>query len=284
MRLHHFLLVLFATLGCAAPAMSQSATLLADSVTIQSDTTIIATGNVEIISGDTRLKAARIVYDSVSNTLQIFGPIILTQGDETVIFAESAEFDQDLNNGIMRDARMVLDQQLQLAAAEISRVGGRYTQLYKTIASSCQVCANNPVPLWEIRADTVIHDQQEQLLYFENAQLRIADVPVFFLPRLRMPDPTLKRARGFLIPDFQLSTQLGAGFRIPYFFPIGDHADVTLAPRISSVATTLEARYRQAFRNGRLQFDTAVTSDTLRPDALRAYLFGRGHFQLPREF
>ncbi len=284
MRLRHFLLVLFATLGCAEPAMSQSATLLADSVTIQSDTTIIASGNVEIISGDTRLKAARIVYDSVSNTLQIFGPIILTLGDETVIFADSAELDQDLKNGILRDARMVLDQQLQLAAAEISRVGGRYTQLYKTIASSCQVCPSNPVPLWEIRAETVIHDQQEQLLYFENAQLRIADVPVFFLPRLRMPDPTLKRARGFLIPDFQLSTQLGAGIRIPYFFPIGDHADVTLAPRISSVASTLEARYRQAFRNGRLQFDAAVTSDSLRPDALRAYLFGQGRFQLPREF
>ena len=284
MRLHHFLLALIASLSWAAPATSQSATLLADSVTIQSDTTIIASGNVEIFSVDTRLRATRIIYDSVSNTLQIFGPIILTQGDVTVIFADSAELDQDLKNGIMRDARMVLDQQLQLAAAEISRVGGRYTQLYKTIASSCQVCANNPVPLWEIRADTVIHDQQEQLLYFENAQFRIAGVPVFFLPRLRMPDPTLKRARGFLIPGFQLSTQLGAGIRIPYFIPLGDHADVTLAPRISRVSRTLEAQYRQAFRNGRLQFDSAVTSDTLRPDALRAYLFGQGRFQLPRDF
>ncbi len=282
MRLAHLLVLLF-SVSWAIPAISQSATLLADNMTIQSDSRIVASGNVEIIAGDVRLKATRIIFDSISNTLQIFGPIVLTQGGETVIFADSAELDQDLKNGIMRGARMVLNQQLQLAAAEISRVGGRYTQLYKTIASSCQVCADNPVPLWQIRAKKIIHDQQEQLLYFENAQLRIADVPIIFLPRLRMPDPTLKRARGFLIPDLQLSTQLGAGIRIPYFFPIGESADITLSPRISSKTKTLEARYRQAFRSGRLQFDLAATSDELRPGELRAYLFGNGNFQIGRE-
>jgi LPS-assembly protein len=287
MRPRHILQALLALLFSvvlAASAMSQSATLLADSVTIQSDTTIIASGNVEVIAGDVRLTATRIIYDSVSNTLQIFGPIVLTQGGETVFFAESAQLDQDLKNGIMRGARMVLEQQLQLAAAEISRVDGRYTQLYKAVASSCRVCANNPVPLWEIRAEKIIHDQQEQLLYFENAQLRIADVPVFFLPRLRMPDPTLKRARGFLIPDYQFSTQLGAGIRIPYFFPLGDQADITLTPYISPETNTLQVRYRQAFRSGRLQFDAAASRDTLRPNSARAYLFGQGQFQLGRGF
>ena len=284
MRPRHILLALLFSIGFATSAMSQPATLLADNVTIQSDTTIIASGNVEIIAGDVRLTATRIIYDSVNNTIQIFGPIVLTQGGETVFFAESAELDQDLKNGIMRGARMVLEQQLQLAAAEISRVGGRYSQLYKAVASSCRVCANNPVPLWEIRAERIIHDQQERLLYFENAQLRIADVPVFFLPRLRMPDPTLKRARGFLIPNYIFSTQLGAGIKIPYFFPLGDQADITLTPYISSETNTLQVRYRQAFRSGRLQFDAAISRDSLRPASARAYLFGQGLFHLRRDF
>ena len=48
---------------------------------------------------------------------------------------------------------MVLDQQLQLAAAQIDRVDGRYTQLTRAAATSCQVCAAIAAPLWQIRAE-----------------------------------------------------------------------------------------------------------------------------------
>ena len=52
MRPRHILLALLFSIGFATSAMSQPATLLADNVTIQSDTTIIASGNVEIIAGE----------------------------------------------------------------------------------------------------------------------------------------------------------------------------------------------------------------------------------------
>ena len=57
----------------------------------------------------------------------------------------------------------------KIAATEIERTDGRYTQLYQGVASSCEVCADNPVPLWEIRARRVIHDQEERQLYFDGA-------------------------------------------------------------------------------------------------------------------
>merc|ERR1712034_213433 len=150
--------------------------------------------------------------------------------------------EEGLRNGLLSGARMVMDDQLQLAAVEAQRVGGRYTQLSRVAVTSCQVCGRNETPLWQIRADRVIHDQDARQLYFEGAQLRVLDVPILWVPQLRLPDPTLERARGFLTPTLRSTSLLGTGLRLPYFIPIGDHQDLTLTPYLSSETRTLEAR------------------------------------------
>ena len=273
-------LMLFAAAGQLA---AQAASLLADSVQIDGDSVVTASGNVEVLAEGVRLTASRISYDSRTDKLTIEGPIVLSQGGNSVILASSAELDSQLRNGLLRSARLVLDQQLQLAAIEISRVDGRYTQLYKSVASSCRVCAGRQ-PLWEIRAEKITHDQQARQLYFDKAQLRVGGIPVFYIPRLRLPDPTVTRATGFLVPDIRTSSRLGTGLKIPYFIAIGDSVDLTFTPYLSPATATLEARYRQAFRRGRLQFDAALTSDNLLPGQLRGYLSGTGSFSLPQDF
>jgi len=180
-------------------------------------------------------------------------------------------------------ARLVLDGQMQLAAAEINRVDGRYNQLTKTVASSCKVCGNS-VPLWQIRARRVVHDQQERQLYFDDARFEIAGVPVAYFPHLRLPDPTLKRATGFLIPQIVTSTALGVGLKFPYFLIVNDHADVLLTPYLSSNTRTLEGRYRQELSFGSIELEGAVSVDELLPGEPRAYLYGRGRFKLPADF
>ncbi len=272
------------SLLAAGGAFAQDTSLVADAVTVQSQSRITASGNVEISAGDIRLLASRISYDASTDTLTIEGPVILTQGSDTVFFASSAELGADLQNGILKDARLVLNKHLQIAAAEINRVGGRYTQLYRSVASSCRIRTNGEKPLWEIRTSKIIHDQQTGQLYFENAQLRIGGVPIFYLPRMRLPDPTVKRYTGFLVPNLRSNSQLGLGIKIPYFITLGDSADITLTPYLSAFTTTLEARYRQAFARGQLQFDAALTQDKLLPGTARAYLFGNGNFELPRGF
>ncbi len=260
------------------------ASLVADKIELQPNRQLIAQGNLEILYGSTRIKARRIVYSGPDGALQIDGPITLIEGDQIILLASSAEMDRELRNGILRSARMVLNQQLQLAAAEIHRIDGRYTQLYKTVASSCHVCDRRPTPLWQIRAKRIIHDQQERQLYFDNAQLRVLDVPVFYLPRLRLPDPSLKRATGFLVPTFKSTSKLSWGLKLPYFITLGDHADITLTPYLSGTTKTLELRFRRAFRNGELSFDTAFSDDDIRTGQKRNYFFGRGKFDLKHDF
>ncbi len=278
-------LALAITVAMLVPAAAQdTATLVADRVLLTGDNTLTAEGSVEVFYQGTRLTAERIVYDSTTDQLAITGPIRLTDAAGTVVMADAAELSRDLTEGILHSARLVLDQQLQLAAAEMARIGGRYTRLDKVVASACEVCPSNPTPLWEIRARRVVHDQAERQLYFDHAQFRVAGVPVFYLPRLRMPDPTLERATGFLLPSVRTTSALGPGVKIPYFIALGESRDLTITPYVSTDRTrTLEARYRQAFATGEIEVNGAISRDDLLPDT-RGYLFAEGHFALPRDF
>lgn len=291
-RLSHMFAAALAVLVCMGhPLAAQGtptlppATLIADNIRFDGGDSVSARGSVEVFYNGARLRAQSITFDGATDTLQVEGPLTLTDASgNAVIVAEFAQLSDDLQNGVLQSARLVLDRQLQIAATEIDRSEGRYTQLYQAVASSCEVCFENPTPLWEIRARRIIHDEQEQQLYFENAQFRIMGVPVFFLPRMRLPDPTLERATGFLAPSIRADDRTGTQIRVPYFVRLGDHADVTITPWIGVGAQTLEARYRQAFRNGEVEIEGAVSWDDLTDDDTRAYLFGTGQFDLARDF
>ncbi|MEM6371635.1 MAG: LPS assembly protein LptD [Pseudomonadota bacterium] len=269
-----------------APAsQSAPAVLVADDIQITRDRRLIATGNVEAFQGQTRLTAAAIAYDPDTGALTLTGPITIDDGNGVRILADQAELSRDMQNGLLLGARLVLNEQLQLAAVQMNRVNGRYTQLYKTVVTSCQVCADDPrPPLWQIRAKRVVHDREARQLYFDEAQLRVRNVPILYLPRLRLPDPTQDRATGFLIPEIRSDSRLGTGIKVPYFIRLGDHRDLTLTPYLSNNTRTLEFRYRQAFTRGRIMFEGAVSNDDLQPDDSRGYIFAGGRFDLNRDF
>lgn len=271
----------------SAPATAQErATMVADTVAINGDDTLTAQGNVEVFYQGRELRASSLTYDRSTDRLAIEGPIVLTDATgDTIVLADQAAMDADLTEGVMTGARMVLDKQLQIAAAELRRVGGRYTQLSRSVASSCKVCAGSPTPLWEIRARRIVHDELAQQIYFSDAQFRVAGVPVFWLPRLRMPDPTLRRANGVLAPEFRTTSGLGTGLKLPYFITLGRSADLTVTPYLTTKSgRTVELRYRQAFTTGQIEITGAISRDEIMPDDTRGYLTANGTFALPQGF
>ncbi|TDL86438.1 LPS-assembly protein LptD [Meridianimarinicoccus aquatilis] len=268
-----------------AQDVSNVTALVADVVQVDGNERLIASGNVEIFTQGTRVRASRITYDRAADRVMIEGPIELRDETGTIVLADQADMDSGLTNGILRGARLVLNEQIQVAGAEMARRQGRFNDLRKVAASSCKVCEEGETPLWEIRASRVIHDQTEGQVYFYNARFRIAGFPVFYMPALRVPDGTDPRVRGFLTPSIRSTTELGTGIKLPYFVPLGDHADITLTPYITENDNrTVEGRYRQAFRNGDILAEGAVSRDSLLPDTNRGYLFLSGTFAVPMDF
>lgn len=276
-----FMMVLTA-IGAAAQELDDAAALVADRVYL-SEGLLIAEGNVEVVFEKQRLTASKIIFEPNDERLQVEGPIVFTTEDGDRLLASRAEIDRQFEAAILTSARAVVDRQLQVAANEVLQGGNRYTQFTKAVASSCRVCKDHPTPLWEIRAERIVQDSVERQIYFTKAQFRVVGIPVLYVPKLRLPAPGNDRARGFLQPRVITSTELGFGLQVPYFIPLGDHKDITLAPYVSPDTRTLGFRYRQAFWNGNLELNGAVSDDDLR-DGLRAYVFAQANFQLPRDF
>lgn len=288
MKLRRLFLALLCTaaLGLGSSAVAQDrAALVADTVRVDPAGRLVASGGVEVFYKGRQLKATRILYDRATDRLSIEGPIVMVDDGSTILVATQAELSADLTEGILAGARLVLDRELQLAAAQIQRVAGRYTAMDNVVASSCKVCAADPTPLWELRARRVVHDQQERQIYFDNAQFRVAGLPVAWFPRLRMPDPTLDRATGFLMPTLRTTSGLGTGLKLPYFVTFGPYRDLTITPYFSTKsAQTVELRYRQGFRTGAIELAGAVSRDRILPGETRYFLDATGAFDLPRDF
>lgn len=274
----------------AAPAMAQDlppvpATLVADRIDFDAGQ-LVASGEVEIYANGRILRAQRITYLRTTDRLIVEGPLVLIDGDDSVLIAEFASLSADLRGSVLQGARLVLADRLQIAATEITQGhAGRYTQIYQGVASSCPICEDSDVPLWQIRADRIVHDRQERQIYFESARFEVGGVPIAWLPVLRLPDPTLERSSGWLAPTFSSDDLLGTGVTTPYFLTLGPSRDLTFSPFATSTGThSLGLRYRQAFDNGDMEIEGAVSEDTLTDEPWRGYVFAEGSWALKRGY
>jgi LPS-assembly protein len=285
------LLVTAAALVPTGPNRAQEppASLIADQVTYDRETRVLtASGNVEVLYQGRVLRADRIVYDEAADEIRAEGDLLLTDPAGGVLMAEAAALTPDLEEGLITSARLLIAGKMQMAAAEVRRTGGRYSTLYRTVASSCTICAENPTPTWALRASRVTQDELERRIYLENARLELFGVPVGFLPRLSIPAPGVERASGFLEPRFLSSDIYGFGIKTPYYRVLGSSADATLTPFVTTEgAALIEGEYRRRYASGGFDFWGVFALDDGQDEGGgfgRGAFHSTGEFALPRGF
>ena len=52
-------------------------------------------------------------------------------------------------------------------------------------------------PPWTIQATKMMHDNKKKTIYYDNALIKIYNIPIFYIPKLAHPDPTVDRRSGF---------------------------------------------------------------------------------------
>ena len=91
-------------------------------------------------------------------------------------------------------------------------------------------------------------------------KLLFYDIPIFYIPKLQHPDPSVERRSGFLPPTISDSKNLGVNINIPYFWAIDKDRDLTINSRLfASEHPLFLGEYRQAFKNSNLVFDFGHT-------------------------
>lgn len=275
--------------GASSEQAAAPIALIADKVEFDVDNgVVIATGGVEVFYDGRTLTADRIIYRDAEGTIEAAGAVTLRSGAGETVIADLTTLDADLRQGVIRSAQLLLaDGAAKIAAVEGRRVEGRYNLLYKAVFSPCETCAERPVPLWRIRARTVLHDEVEQEIHYEDAYFDVLGVPVGYLPYFRHPSPEVERASGFLEPELSLDDAYGVGVKLPYYFVLGDHADLTVTPfALSGDGGLLETQYRREFEKGQLQLDLAFGVTNYENDGRgpkpRLGGFGFGEYEVDR--
>lgn len=239
------------------------ALISADQVTFDEELNIVtASGNVEISQGDRIVKADAVSYNVNTNVVSATGNVALLEPSGDVLFAEYVELTDDLGEGFIRDIRVLLSDRSRMAAVSGQRSGGNRTVLNRAIFSPCELCKEDPTkaPLWQLKANKIVHDQAEQEIRYYDARMEIFGIPVAYTPYLSHPDPTVKKKSGFLAPTFRNSDTLGFSAQVPYFWNIASNQDLTFAPIITSEQGPVAAgEYRHLFTNGTLDISGSAT-------------------------
>jgi len=130
----------------------------------------------------------------------------------------------------------------------------------KSVFTICNYRANDKCPPWTIQASEMLHDKEKKTIYYDNALIKVYNVPIFYVPKLAHPDPTVVRRSGFLPPSFSDSKNLGLSISLPYFWAVNDDKNLTLTSRLFADEHPLFlGEYHQAFKESNLYSDFSFT-------------------------
>ncbi|MBL6432263.1 MAG: LPS-assembly protein LptD, partial [Alphaproteobacteria bacterium] len=134
---------------------------------------ISAIGNVQIYYGGNTVEAERVVFDRRRNRLRAEGNVRLTEPNGNVLRAETMELSEDLRDGFATALQLDTPQRTRFIADGARREDGNRTTFDNGIYTVYTKPTNPPgkPPLWRVRAATIVHNETERTIEFQNASL-----------------------------------------------------------------------------------------------------------------
>ncbi len=159
----------------------------------------------------------------------------LPQNDK--LFFNSGIFDFKNKSFVAKDIQINLAKNIFNNIKNDPRLNGvsaqsenNITTVKKGVFTSCDDDAD--CPPWVITASEIKHDKNKKQLIYDDALLKIYNVPVLYFPKFFHPDPTVERQSGFLKPSLNNSNVLGSSINLPYYHVISQNKDFTFRPTI----------------------------------------------------
>jgi LPS-assembly protein len=215
--------------------------------------TVTALGDVQLNYDGRTLQADKVVYDRGTGRVLASGNARLTETDGTVATADRFDLTDDFKSGFVDALRMTTKDKTRFSSPRVERSDGQSTVFDRGTYTACEPCKDNPEkpPLWQVKAARIIHNNDEHTIYYEDATLEFAGIPVAYMPYFWSPDPTIKRKTGFLAPTYVASSTLGSGFSLPFFWALAPNYDLTIRPSFLSRQGILgQAEWRHRLETG----------------------------------
>ena len=197
-------------------------------------------GSVDIAQGNRRLQSESATYDQVTGQLELNGgasyrePGLLLRGETAVANTNTLETTLTGAQYVMHERQI---------RGDVERITRRQDESILIEKGSYTVCPPGD-EAWKLQASEIILDKSSGFGLAKHAALRVADVPILYLPYFYFPIDD-QRHTGFLYPSISMSNDDGASISTPYYLNLSPQMDDTIVPHyIEKRGFLLENEFR----------------------------------------
>jgi LPS-assembly protein len=215
--------------------------------------TVTAAGNVQIEYGGNRLVAKRVTYNRTTRRVMASGNVEVIDTKKNHIFADEMDVTDDFRDGFVNALRVETPEKTYMGADSAERAGGAVTIFNRGVYTACAPCEDKPnrPPIWRVKARTIVWNGQSKTMRFLHSRFELFGLPIAYFPQLEIPDPTVKRKTGLLMPRYSFNDELGFGYTQPFYIALAPTYDITLNPTYYANQGFMgEAEFRQKFNSG----------------------------------
>jgi LPS-assembly protein len=220
---------------------------------------LIATGNVEIVRGMTRLLADRVELNRDTGEAVAQGKVVFYDGEDRLV-GERIDYNLRTGTGVVYNGSAFSAPYYRLGAQRMDRVG---ESVYELKDASFTTCEDDNPPPWSFRFGSGTADLND-IVWGRDVSFLVGKVPLlpwfpFFAAAIRR-----ERQSGFLYPSFGVSSQKGFFARVPYYWAIDDSQD-----RSSTATSCRQTRGASSTASGSTRHFATATSGPRAPIATR---------------
>ena len=188
--------------------------------------TLFFSGNVRVQQGYRFVTADEVQIDRQNETAVASGQVTLREPG-VVLTGSEIRYDSVSERADLTDAQYVLHtRQLSGTAAALTRQANGDIEISQ---GAMTFCAPDD-PAWVLHANEIEIDPDRGEGQAWGAKLRVAGVPVFYLPWVRFPVDS-RRKTGLLFPDLGSDSRGGIDITQPIYFNLAPNYDALYRPR-----------------------------------------------------
>ncbi|PCH97206.1 MAG: LPS biosynthesis protein [Gammaproteobacteria bacterium] len=220
---------------------------------IEKDRVANFNGDVILIDKSQIIKADQLSFDRLLMTFNAQGNIHY-QSQSINILASELNASNKAKKSTMLDAAYQLYGNPGHGSANELQISSE--EGLNLLDSTFTTCVGDE-PDWQIKASAIKISADGSVGEAYNAQVRLFDVPILYLPYFTFPI-SKQRKSGFLYPKIGSSSNSGLEIETPYYWNIAPNIDATITPHyMSKRGTQLKTEFRYLFgaQNGNINLE-----------------------------
>ena len=197
-------------------------TITADRMESPGSNLVVATGNVELTRGTTRVLADRIDINRDSGDAVAVGRAVFYDGEDRLT-AERIDYNLKTGTGVVHDGRARSAPYYRISGETMERLDESHYLVRRGVFTSC----DDDPPTWSFHFGKANADL-ENIIWGTDASVWVKSLPV--IPWFPVLGAALRKERqtGFLFPTYGNSSRKGTYIEAPFFWAISDSQDLTL--------------------------------------------------------